>query len=121
MNAETGIDFSVFVNAIFKYGHNVVRTPIIKTTSNISGNETLTKGTTEVITVYFSRKTAPWTLDKSGLIQGGDAIMLTQDSQTIEKDDIISYGGTDYRVQDILIRDQFGGIPAYKAVNLFLI
>jgi hypothetical protein len=120
-SSNTGQDFSVYANMIFMYGHNVLRTPVTKTESNITGDETLTDGTPEVITVYFSRKNAPWTFDKAGLIQGGDAQMLTQDSQTINKNDKIAYDGITYRVQDVLARDQIGGIVAYKTCNLFKI
>lgn len=124
MQGESGVEFTIYANTIRQYGHNVLRTPVTKQTSNISGDETLTgsgvEGTPEVILVYFSRKNAPWFIDKAGLIAGGDAIMLVTAGQTINKDDKISYGGLDYRVQDVIPRDQAGGITAFKSCNLFL-
>jgi hypothetical protein len=99
----------------------VTRTPITKTTSNVNGDETLTAGTPATINVYIARKNRPWFLDKAGLVEGGDAIMLVAYSQTIAKDDKITWNGNDYRVQTVLDRDMLGGGIAYRTCNLFLI
>ncbi len=120
-NANTGIDFDIFINSITKYGDSVVRTPVTQTISNIEGDETLTDGTNETITVYISRKAKPWTFDKAGMIEGGDAVMLTLPTQTINRQDKITWNGNTYRVLTVINRDQLGGNVAYKACNLFLI
>jgi hypothetical protein len=120
-NSNTGVDFTTMTNVILQYGHYVLRTPITKTTGNVEGDETLTVGTPEVITAYISRKNATWYFDKAGLIAGGDALMVVTAGQTINKDDTIGYDGTTYRVQDVIARDQIGGITAFKSCNLFKI
>lgn len=121
VNTNTGVNLTVFSDKIIQYGQDVTRTPITKSINNVTGDETLTSGTNSTITAYISRKTAPWTLDKEGLIQGGDAIMLVLPTQTILKDDIITHNTVKYRVQDVINRDQIGGNVAYKTCNLFKI
>jgi len=120
-NLFTGVQTYVFNNLITKYGYDVTRTPVTKTTSNITGEETLTDGTATTITAYITRKTQPWHLDKEGLIEGGDALMLVKSTDTINKDDKITANGVIYRVHDILNRDQWGGNVAFKSCNLFKI
>lgn len=100
---------------------SVTYIPIVKTTSNTTGDETLTDGASYSIKVYIVRKNAPWFLDKAGLIQGGDALMLTFYDQTIAKNDKITWNGNTYRVENVLDRDQLGGGIAYRTCNLFLI
>ena len=120
-NSNTGINFKIFTNVINKYGDAVIRTPVTKTISNIEGDETLTDGTPETITVYIVRKATKWTFDTIGQIEGGDAQMLTKSTQTINKNDKITWNGNTYRVQDVLNRDNPGGNVCYKTCNLFLI
>jgi hypothetical protein len=75
VNSNTGVSLIPFTNAIIKYGDDVLKTSITKTTSNVTGSETLTSGATATLRAYISRRNQPWTLDKAGLIladQGED-------------------------------------------------
>jgi hypothetical protein len=121
VNASTGVNFGVYAKTFLKYGDTVTHTPVTKTLSNVTGDETLTDGTGVNINAYIVRKNAPWFLDKAGLIQGGDALMLVSSAITITKDDKITWNSNTYRVQDVLLRNQIGGNCAYTLCNLFLI
>lgn len=100
----------------------VTLTPVTRSISNIEGDETFTEGTPQTITCYIVRTESKWTFDKSGLIEGGDAMMLVRASQTVRKDYKVTWNNNTYRIQDVLSRDQPGtGITVYKKCNLFLI
>jgi hypothetical protein len=119
-NATTGVKFNVFDNIITKYGDDVTRIPVTKTTSNQSGDETLTDGTSSSIRVYIVRTARPYTQTKDGLVENGDATMLVKRDQTVNKNDKITWQGNTYRIQTVLDRDQLGGNIAYKYCKLFL-
>lgn len=121
VNPNTGVQIEVFNDIISRYGYDITRTPITKTTSNIYGKEELSEGTSQTIRAYITKRTQPWHFDKEGLIEGGDALMLVQSGQDINKNDIIEADNDKYRVHDILNRNQFGGVTAFKSCNLFKI
>ncbi len=98
------VSTAVFETMIDNFAKTVTRTPVTKTTSNTSGDETLTDGSTENISVAFFRKEDDWVMDKEGLIQDADAIMLVKTSQTLNKDDKITYDSEDFRVQKVVDR-----------------
>ena len=106
--------------AISDAGTSVTRTPVTKTYDETYGQETLTDGTDETITVYFIRKYAKWTFDIEGEVEGGDALMLTLYNQTINKNDKIVYKSRTYRVQDVHNVSEEGE-TIFKRCNLFLI
>lgn len=117
----TGINYSIVLNLITKYGVSVTVTPVTKTTSNIEGDETLTDGTTYSQTIYFSRRSTDWKIDSPGLIEGADAIALINPTSNIAKDFKILHNTKTYRVQSVINRDQPGGTVMYKTITLFLI
>ena len=118
---STGIDFNIILNLIDTYGRSVTITPVTKRISNVTGDEELITGTSVTTTAYVTIKTAPWTFDKEGLIQGGDVLMLVKPTVSIGKDDKVTFNSVDYRVQDLLNRSQAGGTTMFKSVNLFRI
>ena len=121
VNSSTGINLNIYANMITKYGDDVVRTEITKTTSNIEGDETLTTGSTSTLRAYLSYRTRPWFVDKAGLIEGGDAVMLVKSTDTVNKDDLITHNSITYRVQTIIPRTQPGGATAFFTAQLFKI
>lgn len=121
VNALTGVYLPVYENMITKYGCDVVHTPITQSLSNIDGDETLTSGATATLRVYITRKTAPWTFDKLGLITGGDALMLVKRQNTVNKNDLITHNSHVYRIQNTINRDQPGGNVAFTSCNLFIV
>lgn len=100
---------------------SVTRYPVVKFVDNSTGDEGFTYSATNTLLVYIVRRNTQWLFDKSGLIQGGDALMLVRYGDTIVKNDKIAWNGNNYRVQAVLNRDQYAGINSYIACNLFLI
>ena len=101
-------------------------TPIVLSTttyanSNIESDETATITGTASVNVYIVRKARPWNFDKEGFIEGGDALMLVQYTQTVTRGDKVTWNSNDYRIQTVLDRDQLAGFISYKACNLFLL
>lgn len=120
-NSNTGINFDIFANTFDKYGDSVSRVPITISQTNIEEDEVQTRGTTATLQVYIVRKARPWTFDKVGMVEGGDAVMLVKSTDTINRHDQIIWNSNTYRVQTVLNRDQIGGNVAYKACNLYLL
>jgi hypothetical protein len=120
-NNFTGVNFNVVLNLITKYGSSVTITPVVKTTSNISGDETLTEGTSFTATLYVSRKTSDWFVDQAGLIKGGDLLIVAPPTTDIDKDYVVTFNGDDYRVHYVISRDQAGGTAMFKTVSCYLI
>jgi hypothetical protein len=121
VNAGTGINFNIYPKMIIKYGTDVVLTSVTKTTSNIEGDETLTDGSTATIRAFLTRKNRPWFVDKAGLIEGGDAVMLVKPTDTVNRNDKVTWNNNTYRIQNVLARDQGGGNIAFYSCNLFLL
>jgi hypothetical protein len=121
VNTYTGLNFRIFDSMADKYGSEVSRVPITLSLSNIEGDETMTRGTTATLQVYIVRKARPWKFDNSGMIEGGDAVMLVKEANTVNRHDQIIWNGNTYRVETVLNRDQAGGNVYYKSCNLFLL
>lgn len=99
----------------------VILSSITYSKSNIDADETATVSGTSSVNCYIVRKTRPWSFDKAGFIEGGDAVMLVQYNQSINRGDKITWNGNTYRIQTVLDRDQLSGGIAYKACNLFIL
>lgn len=108
------------------FGRQISHTPIVKTRSNVTGQETLTEGTTVNIKAHFSRTGQNWNFNKAGFFEKGDAVALCKYADSVSKDDIITVEGIKYRVKEILnvpgIFDSTGSGSSYTytSVNLFL-
>ena len=114
INVDTGV-FTKYLEALAK---SVVRTPVTKTTSNVTGDETLTDGTDETISVTFFRRETNWAMENPGLIEGADAIMLFVSTQTMNKDDKITYDSETYRV-DKVVQRRLGATSIHKTAQLW--
>lgn len=108
------------------FGRQITHTPIVKTTSNISGQETLTEGTTVNIKAHFGRTGQTFDYVKAGFFEKGNAIALCKYSDGINKDDIITAEGHKFRVKEVFhvpgVFDSTGSGTTfiYSACNLFL-
>ena len=112
---------AVFETMIDNFDKLVSRTAVTKTTSNISGDETLTDGsTTADIAAAFYRKEDEWLTDKQGFIQNADAIIIIKTSQALNKNDKIGFDGENYRVNKIVDR-YIGSTKVYIVGQLFKI
>ena len=89
---------------IDNFAKTISRTPVTKTTSNISGDETLTDGTAANINGAFFRREDAWAQDKEGLFQGADAVLMVKEGVTINKDDKLTYDSESYRVKSVVDR-----------------
>lgn len=102
------------------FGILVTRTSVTETFSNVGGQKTYTDGSTSEITVVFANPNQKYSLDKSGLTEGADAVMYTKAAETINKYDKILFNSKNYRVDTVSER-KYNGSVAYKKVTLFLI
>jgi hypothetical protein len=109
-----------FITMIKKFSKTITRTAVTKTTSNSSGVETLTEGSTNTILGALFRKEDAWSQDKMALFQNADAILLIQLTETLNKDDKITYDSENYRVDKITTR-RLGEVEFYKVAQLFKI
>jgi hypothetical protein len=119
-----GIETEDFSDNIYTdWATSMTLTTTTTAIDNITGDETLTSSTTATISAVFLRKEQRWNFDKEGLLQEGDAYIMTLPSQTLNKDDVITANNANYRVQDIITR--YNGLPnnevLFKYANLFLI
>lgn len=109
-----------FITMINKFSKTLTRTAVTKTTSNSSGVETLTDGSTNTILGALFRKEDAWSQDKMALFQNADAILLIQLTETLNKEDKITYDSETYRVDKITTR-RLGGVEFYQVAQLFKI
>uniref|UniRef100_A0A6M3LAV6 Head-tail joining protein n=1 Tax=viral metagenome TaxID=1070528 RepID=A0A6M3LAV6_9ZZZZ len=115
--SKTAWDNHVFEN----FKKTLTRTPVTKTTSNITGNETLTDGTEDdTYEGILFKEGDTYNQEYVGLFKGADAILLIKTTQTLNKDDKIEYDGDIYRVLETESR-YFNSTEFYKAARLFLV
>ena len=124
-NLLTVADFDAILDDYF--GQQISHTPVTRSTSNISGKETLSDGSASNIKAYFVRVGQNYDFVKAGFVERGDAVMLAKVADSVSKDDKITYQGSTYRVKEAFdvqgIFDSTGSNDAYvyTACNLFLI
>lgn len=118
------IDFSggqiAFETLIDNFQKTISRTPVTKTISNITGDETLTEGIAADIIGAFFRKEDEYVQDKIGLLRNADAILMVKHDVTINKDDKLTYDSQDYRIDKVVIR-RLNGTPFYQVAQCFRI
>jgi hypothetical protein len=107
-----------FYEMLENFAKTISRTPVTKTESNVSGDETLTEGTPANISGCFYRREDVYDPEKYGLLQNADAILLVKDTVTIVKDDKITYDSEDYRIDKVVTR-RLGTIKFYKVAQCF--
>lgn len=109
-----------FLTMITNFGKSLTRTPVTKTTNNTTGDEVLTDGTSSTVTAAFYKSNDDYILSNPGLIKGADAVVMFLPTQTINKDDKITYSGETFRVHEVETR-LLGTTVMYKFARLFLI
>lgn len=111
----------LFDQYLVELGATVTRTTVVKSVSNIEGDESFTDDPVSTSVVcYFMREGQEWFFEKPGQIETGDAFMLIKDTQDMNKDDKITYQGETFRVDRIIDR-YVSNTKNYKQVNLFLL
>lgn len=81
------------------FGRYASYTPVTKTTSNITGEETLTSGTPTNISCFFIKTNQRFDFEKNGLTEVGDAVLLAKYSDGVVKDGIITIDSQTYRIR----------------------
>jgi len=89
-----------FLNFLTSVGRLVSLQHVTKTTSNITGEETLSMGTAANIQAYFVRTNQRWDYDKAGLKELGDGILVSKYADAVQKDDLITVDSSKYRVRE---------------------
>ena len=111
-----GIESGDFINIpLNDIGVTVSRTPVTKTTG-FSGDETLTDGSPENITAVFLRRTDTWKMSAEGLRQDADGYIMVAPTQTLNRDDKITYDSETYRVGDVIKRSKPVNVDFYSLV-----
>lgn len=112
---------SDFINGpLADLGVSVTYTPVTTTQHNITGQDEFSDGSTSTITVVFENANQKYSLDKAGLTQGADARMFCKDTQTIRRNDKITYNSHTYRVENVSKR-YFKDQAMFQTVLLYLI
>lgn len=114
----TSTDFTN--NALNDLGVTVVRTPITKTYSG-NGDEIRSSGTDENITAIIHKRKPEYIQTEQGLhLTTGGYIMISP-SQTINRDDLITYDNEVFRVISVTERKPAGDVSIYKYCEIELI
>lgn len=100
---------------------NLTYTPVTKTISNVSGDETFSDGTSSTIKGVFFRQEDVLEAKKQGLFNGADAVLLVKTSVTINYNDKITFDGEDYRIAKSGVSRYLGSTKIYKRFDCFKI
>lgn len=115
--AKQAFDDHVYVNS----KKTVTRTPVTVQYDNVSGSKNNSDGTPDAtFTGVFFKESSKFFQDNPGLVQGADVIMLIKTTQTLNKNDKITYDSEDYRADSIVDR-YHGSVEFWKMVRLFKI
>jgi hypothetical protein len=121
MASELGIVKEDFENNAFAdFSRELVRIPVTKTISNISGTPTYTRGTNETFYGIFTKRTNRYDYSKEGLTEMGDAFLQIKQDQEMNKEDLILVDSEYFRVDTIIMRKP-AGENHFKSVILFLV
>jgi hypothetical protein len=112
-------DTSAYTQMLDNFKKTVTYTPVTKTTSNISGSETLTDGATSSINIVLFKQENIINQSFEGLFQGADAVVLFKDDITINFNDKITYDGITYRVGANPTTRRLGESVFYNVARLF--
>lgn len=112
---------SDFINSVLAdHGVSVTRTPVTKTTDNLTGDIIRTEGTPATITMVFKNPTYTYDWQNVGEEKGTITEAFVKGSQTINKEDKLTWNSLNFRVKAVNIR-YFDGNAIYKKIDLILI
>lgn len=118
--ALINIDLNAFTNWLKAFEKTVTIIPNTRYISGISGVEIDSEGTSFEVECPFFKKTDAYNLDKWGIMENADAIMLYPlDATEISRDDKVVFDDNKFRVQEIEKR-YLGKTAVYYAVQLYL-
>jgi len=108
------------------FGRQVTRIPVTRAYSNVTGEETLTEGTSGTIKCYFVRTDQTFDFREYGFKEKGEALMLSKAADSVKKDDLITVDSVTFRVREAYgvpgTLDSAGSSSAfvYVCCNLFI-
>ena len=108
-------------------GRQLTHTPVTKTASNYTGEETLTNGTPIAIKCYVMKTGQNFNFQEMGFLEKGDMVGLFKIADTVKLNSIITVNGEDYRVKQsfdvpgVFDSTGSGTVYVYTAGNLFKI
>jgi hypothetical protein len=106
-------------------GRQLTHIPVTKTTSNYTGEETLTEGTPVLIKCYVMKTGQTWNYREYGLVEKGDMIGLFKIVDNVKLDSIIIVDNERFRVREHYnvpgVFDSTGNasVYAYTVASLF--
>lgn len=100
-------------SALADNGVEISRKPVI-TTYTGNGDEVITDGTPENITVILHTRQPNYIQTESGQQLRVDGYIMTSPTQTINKNDEITYDSKTYRVISVNTRGPSGDVVIYK-------
>lgn len=94
---------SFYTNYVQRLGRYVALVPTTKAFDNINGSETITasESTATVILAVFLRRQQKWMFDKAGMIEGGDAYLMSRPSDGVAMDKFVYANGTEVSISSI--------------------
>ncbi len=108
-------------------GRQLSHTPVTKTTSNYTGEETLTDGTPTNIKCYVMKTGQNFDFKGMGFLEKGQMVGLFKIADGVKINSIITVNGEDYRVRESFdVPGEFdstgsGTVYVYTAGSLFKI
>ena len=117
-----GFSISDFVNGpLAQQGQTVTHEVATKTTSNITGDRTLSYAAGVSITAIFLRRKTTHLYDKDGLLETGDSYLMSQIADNVSRNDRITVNGVKFRVERVDRRDPDGSTPMFDFCTLHLL
>lgn len=116
----SGVSTNDFTFILNDWGVSVTHTPRTTALDPITGDETFTNGTPATITAICLPVNKKWMFDKDGEIEGGHAYVMVPNTVTLSKNDLITYDGKVYQVNDVIVRKLPDGTTMYSYGNLFV-
>jgi len=107
-------------------GRQLTHTPVTKTLSNYTGEETLVNGTPVSIKCYVMKTGQNWNIKDMGFLEKGDMVGLFKVADVVTLNSIITVNGEDFRVKEsfdvpgVFDSTGSGTVYVYTAAMLFL-
>lgn len=122
MASGAGVSEADFVSGPLKdFGKEVKLNRVTKTVSNISGERTLTYGDDEYIEVVQLRRNVLHDYSQEGMVEKGDAYIMSKVSDELKRGDKITTAGEIYRIESVIHRNPDGKTPMFDFCTLHLI
>ena len=116
---DIGITSADFTNGpLADLGASVTWEAVTKTTSNITGDETLSYAGGVAKTVVFVKRSQRYAQGKEGLVDLGDAYCMSENSDAFKKNDRITFNGEKFLLDNVITR-RANGETMFDFANAF--